>query len=83
MEVVQDTILTISQTSPGFYMSAVQDFRKHCGKRRNCSQLAISLFPRVFSTILENLLPFSSNLRMSSAKSSSLEEFKTGRLGKG
>ena len=27
----------LSQTSPGFYMSAVQVFRKHHGKRRNCS----------------------------------------------
>ena len=25
------------QTSPGFYASAIQVFRKHCGKRRNCS----------------------------------------------
>ena len=32
-----NTILTLSQTSPGFYASAVQVFRKHCGKRRNCS----------------------------------------------
>ena len=29
--------LTLSQTSPGFYVSAVQAFWKHCGKRRNCS----------------------------------------------
>ena len=29
--------LILSQTSPGFYVSAVQVFRKHCGKRRNCS----------------------------------------------
>ena len=29
--------LTLSQTSPGFYVSAVRVFRKHCGKRRNCS----------------------------------------------
>ena len=28
--------LTLFQTSPGFYVSAVQVFRKHCGKRRNC-----------------------------------------------
>ena len=26
--------LTLSQTSPGFYVSAVQVFRKHGGKRR-------------------------------------------------
>ena len=29
--------LNLSQTSPGFYVSAVQVFLKHCGKRRNCS----------------------------------------------
>ena len=29
--------LTLSQTSPGFYVSSVQVFRKHSGKRRNCS----------------------------------------------
>ena len=33
-----DTILlSLSQTSPGFNMSAVQVFWKHCGKRGNCS----------------------------------------------
>ena len=26
--------LTLSQTSPGFHVSAVQVFGKHCGKRR-------------------------------------------------
>ena len=30
-------ILTLFQTSPGFYVSAVQVFCKHCGKRKNCS----------------------------------------------
>ena len=28
---------TLSQTSPGFYVSAVQVLWKHCGKTRNCS----------------------------------------------
>ena len=37
---------------------------KHCEKLRNCS----------FSTLLENLLPLSSNLKLSSANSFSLEE---------
>ena len=32
-----DLRLTLSQTSPDFYESAVEVFRKHCGKRRNCS----------------------------------------------
>ena len=31
------SVLTLSQTSPGFYVSAVQDFGTLCGKRRNCS----------------------------------------------
>ena len=34
-----------SQTSPGFYVSAVHVFCKHCGKRRNCSLRAISPLP--------------------------------------
>ena len=34
---LSDETLTLSQTSPGFYVSAVQVFWKHCGKRRNCS----------------------------------------------
>ena len=28
--------LTLSQTIAGFYVSAIQVFWKHCGKRRNC-----------------------------------------------
>ena len=32
-----NNFLTLSQTSPVFYVSAVQVFWKHCGKRRNCS----------------------------------------------
>ena len=40
-------------------------------------------FPTVFSTHLENFLPFSSKLELSSANSFSLEESKICRLGKG
>ena len=39
-------------------------------------------FPTVFSTHLENFLSFSSNLKLSSANSFSLEEFKICCLGK-
>ena len=42
--------LTLSETSPGFYVSAVKVFWKHCGKRRNCSLWALSPFPTLFST---------------------------------
>ena len=40
--------LTLSQTSPGFYVSAVQAFWKHYGKRRNCLQEQFLLFPQCF-----------------------------------
>ena len=40
-------------------------------------------FSHSFSTHLENFLPFSSNLKLSSANSFSLEESKICRLGKG
>ena len=76
-------LLTLSQTSPGFYVSAGQVFWKHCGKRRNCSRRTISPFPTVFSTRLDNFLPFSSNLKLSSANCFSLEESKICRSEKG
>ena len=82
-EIIVKTNLTLSQTSPGFYVSAVKVFWKHCGKRRNCSSRAISPFPTVFSTCLENFLPFSLHLKLLSANSFSLEESKICRLGKG
>ena len=40
--------LTLSKTSPGFHLSAMQVFWKHCGKRRNCSLREISPFLSVF-----------------------------------
>ena len=45
--------LTLSETSPVFYVSAAQVFWKHCGKRGNCSKRAISPFPIMFSTHLD------------------------------
>ena len=44
--------LTLSQTSPGFYLSAVQVFWKHCGKMRNCLLWAFLLFPQCFLPVL-------------------------------
>ena len=64
-------LLALSQTSPGFCMSAVTSLLKAVGKgeiSRN-KQQAISPFPTVFSTHLENILPFLSNLKLSSANS--------------
>ena len=59
--------LTLSQTSPGFYVPVIW---KHCKKKRNCSKQAISPFPKVFFTYFEKFLKFSSNLNLSSASSS-------------
>ena len=75
--------LTLSQTSPGLYGSAIQTFWKHRGKRRNCSLRAISPFPSVFSIRLKNFLPISSNLKLSSTNSFNLEESKIYHMGKG
>ena len=43
----------------------------------------IAPFPTVFSTLLENFPPFSSNSKLLSANSFSMEESKICRLGKG
>ena len=74
--------LTLSQTSPCFYMSAVQVCWKHWGKRRICSLQAISPFPTVFSTLIENFVPFLSNLELLSGNYLNLETSKI-RLGRG
>ena len=62
--------LTLSQTSPGFYVSAVQVFWKHWGKQ-------------VFFTWLKSFMPFSTKLKSSSANFFNLDESKICRLGKG
>ena len=45
-------------------------------EKENCSIRAISPFPIVVSTCVENFLPLSSNLKLSPANSFSLEESK-------
>ena len=70
------TRLTHSRTMTPFDAPGKQAFWKHYGKRRNCSWWAISPFPTVFSPRLDNFLPFSLNLKLSSANSFSLEESK-------
>ena len=44
-------MLTLSQTSPDFYMSASQIFRKHCEKRRNALSKQFLLFPQCFRPV--------------------------------
>ena len=74
------SLLTHSHTMTPFDAPGKQAFWKHCEKRRNCSLRAISPFLIVFSTRLDNFLPFSSNLKLSSANSFSFEESKICRL---
>ena len=63
--------LTHSQTMTPFDAPGKQAFWKHCGKRRNClSNFSFS------HNVLDNLLLFSSNLKLSSANSFSVEESK-------
>ena len=52
------SLFTLSQTSPGFYMSAVQVFWKHSGKKRNSSWRAISPFLQCFLPIRRNFCHF-------------------------
>ena len=52
-------------------------------KEKLLKKRAISPFPTVFSTLSERSRPFSSNLKLSSANSFSLEGSKICRLGKG
>ena len=69
--------LTHSRTSPGFLHVYSISLLKTPQKKRNFS------FSPVFSTILENILPLSSNLKLLPADSLSMEESKICRLGKG
>ena len=75
--------LTLYQTSPGFYMSAIQVFLKTLWEKGGIAgNKQFLLFP-VFFTCLENYLPFLSNFKLSCARSFSLEGSKTDCLGKG
>ena len=51
-------------------------FENTVGKGEIARNEQFLLFPTVFSTRLDNFLPFSSNLKLSSANSFSLEESK-------
>ena len=72
--------LTLSQTSYCFHVSAVQVFRKLCGKSEQRREMAP--FRTAFSSYSEMFAPFSSNIKLSSANSLSLEEYKVCCVGK-
>ena len=60
-----------------------KSFKNSVGKGENGRNEQFSPFSTVFSTLLENFLPLLSNMKLSSAKSFSLEESKICCLGKG
>ena len=62
--------LTLSQTGPGYYVSAVKFFEKTVEKGEIACNEQFLLFHQC---LLENFLPYSSNLKLSSANSFSLE----------
>ena len=73
-------MLTLSHTMAPFDAPGKQAF---VGKGEIGRNEQILLFARFFFFLLKNFQPFSSNLKLSSANSFSLEESKICRLGKG
>ena len=72
-------VLSLAQTSPGFYVFAVQAFENTVGKGEIARNEQFLLFPQCFLPVL----PFSSNSKLSSANPVNLEDCKVCRLGKG
>ena len=60
-----------------------KSFENTMGKGEIALNEQILLFPQCFLTVLKNFMPFSSNLKLSSATSFSLEQSKIYHLGKG
>ena len=68
--------LTLSQTSPGFYVSAAQSFENTVGKGEIARYEQFLLFPQCFLPIFGIFPPFLSSLKLSSVNFFSLEESK-------
>ena len=64
-------------------MHQQDSYRKHCGKRRRCSQRAISPFPTMFSTQSDNVSQFVHIFDIKSLLAAEFEGPKIGILGKG
>ena len=75
-------LLTLSQASPGLYMSAVQVFSKHCGKREIARNEQFLLFPQYSLPLWRTFCHYRLVKKLSSANSISLEEAKICHLGK-
>ena len=79
-----DSLLTLSQTIRGFYVSAIYKTSETPWEKEKLLVTSNFFpFPTVFSIHFENFMPFSSNSKLSSANSYSLEQSKICRLGKG
>ena len=48
---INNIVLTISQTIPDFHDPGKEGFRKQCGKRRKCWLPAFYPLPKMFSTL--------------------------------
>ena len=66
-----------------FDASTVKRLGKHCSKRRNCTDSAISPFPTMFSDPSEKQKHFFPLLNLSSANPFNLEKFKIALSGNG
>ena len=62
-------VLTLSQTSPCFYLSAGHFFLKHGGEREIAHDEQFLLYPQCFLPFSRTFCNFSSNLKMLSANS--------------
>ena len=76
-------ILTLSQTSPGFYMSVVKVILKTLWEKEKLLIPSNFSFSHSVSNLLENFQPCLCIMILSSTNSFSLEESKICRLGKG
>ena len=76
-------ILPLAEQALVFTCLQYKFFESTVGKGEIAHDEQFLLFPTLFSTHLENFLPFSSNLKLSSAESFRLEESKICRLGEG
>ena len=75
--------LTLSQISPGFYMSAVSLLKNNVEKGEIAHNEQFLLFPQCFSISIGEFSSISSNLGLLSANSLSLEKSKICCLEKG
>ena len=79
---LQNFCYTFPKQALVFMCLQYKSFQNTVGKGEIAHNEQFLLFPQCFLPFLEDLLPFSSNLKLSSANSFSLEESEICRLGK-